>query len=191
MTAVMLTPEGSVRSIRIRSARADDDVALASMFGRCSRQTRYRRFHGFLTRLPDAYLRQRLAGDPAAHHAIVAELITATGASRLVGLAGATPLRDVPHVREAAALVEDEWQLRGLGRRLAAELVAHAREAGVELIRMPLCQERPRLLRYVISCSHVVSTRGSGCDMTVEIAVPATGADPFRRGGSPAAETAP
>jgi hypothetical protein len=160
------------------------------MFDRCSKQTRYRRFHGFVTRLPAAYLRQCLVGDPAAQHAIVAELITTTGTPRLVGLASTAPAPGTPYVRELSALVEDEWQLRGVGRRLNGELFAHAYLTGVHLIRMQLCREQRSLLTYVTTRAQVVSTHSSGCDVTVDVSVPVA-EDPFRKRRSPAAETAP
>jgi hypothetical protein len=38
----------------IRRARPCDAVALTAMFGRCSGETRYRRFHGRVTEMPAA-----------------------------------------------------------------------------------------------------------------------------------------
>jgi GNAT superfamily N-acetyltransferase len=173
----------------IRWARPDDDAALSSMLGRCSKQTRYHRFHGF-ARVPATYLRQCLSEDQSAQRALVAEPVTA-GAPRLVGLASSALVPGAPRVREVAALVEDEWQRLGVGRRLMAELFADAYLAGVELIRMQLCREQRSLLTYVLARARVVSTCTSGCDVMVEMAVPAPREYPFRKRTSPAEGTAP
>src|SRR5262245_2390767 len=117
----MITKIGS-DTIVIRPARPDDAAALAAMFGRCSKQTRYRRFHGFVTEIPAAYLRRCLGDEPPAHRTRVAEVVTAGPAGPLVGLAGSGPVSGAPGVHEAGVLVEDAWQRRGIGRLLVSGL---------------------------------------------------------------------
>jgi GNAT superfamily N-acetyltransferase len=148
--------------ITIRPVRPDDATALASMFGRCSAETRYRRFHGVVTEMPASYMRRCLDGE---QRALVAQPVT----GGLVGLASAGPALDAPHVHEAGVLVEDAWQRRGIGRALLAGLFAGARDAGAELVRMELCRAQPSLIAYVIAHAHVVSTCASGCDVTVDV----------------------
>jgi GNAT superfamily N-acetyltransferase len=179
-------------ALRVRPVRPDDATALASMFGRCSAQTRYRRFHGFVTEIPAAYLRRCLEPGPGAHRAFVAEVMTG-GTPRLVGLASAGPVREAPHVHEVGALVEDAWQRQGTGRRLVGALSADARAAGVEVFRMELCRAQPSLLAYVIANAHVLATERSGCDVTVDVTVPAAGVpgDGLMGRSSPAAAKAP
>ena len=178
-------------ALLIRRARPDDATALASMFGRCSEQTRYRRFHGFVTEIPAAYLRRCLEPGPGAHRAFVAEVV-AGGAPRLVGLASAGPVSGASsYVHEVGALVEDVWQRQGTGRRLVGALSADARAAGVEVFRMELCRAQPSLLAYVIGNAQVLAAERSGCDVTVDVTVPEAGGDGLTGRMSPAAAKAP
>jgi hypothetical protein len=184
--------------VLIRPARPGDAAAAGSMFDRCSQQTRYRRFHGFVTGMPPAYLRRCLDCEPPAQNARVAELLTGVtpgGTANLVGLASAGPVPGQPHVHEAGALVEDGWQRRGIGRMLVAGLFADAYATGVELIRLELCRTQPSLLAYVLAHARVASAHSSGCDMTVDVTVPApaigTRGAPFTRSASRAGATVP
>jgi GNAT superfamily N-acetyltransferase len=81
------------------------------------------------------------------------------------------------HIREVGVLVEDGRQRQGVGRMLFAAALADARADGAGLIRLELCRAQPSLLAYVLATMDVTATRGSGCDVTVDAAVPApTGA---------------
>jgi GNAT superfamily N-acetyltransferase len=163
----------------IRAVRQEDAAALAAMFGRCSRDTRYRRFHGPVAEIPASYLRRCLDGR---HRAFVAEL---SGAGHIVGLASAGPVLDDPGVHEAGVLVEDAWQRRGVGKLLLARLFADAHAAGVERIRFELCRSQPFLIAYVYARADVVASSVSGCDVTVEVAVPMPPLSPFSPRRSP------
>lgn len=171
--------------VGVRPIRPGDLPALRSMFGRCSPETRHRRFHGCVTELPAAYLRRCLGGGPEAHAAFVAEAVI-DGAVRLVGLAGAGPVPGAPGVRELGALVEDRWQRQGVGRLLTAAVCEDARAAGVEVLRLELCRSQPSLVAYVVAHAEVVAARHDGCDLTVDVALDSL----LTSRASPAAETA-
>jgi GNAT superfamily N-acetyltransferase len=96
--------------ILIRQATQADRAALAEMLLRCSRQTRYRRFHGFVESYPEPYFSEALSGHPD-HVALVAVL-----AGRIVALASCAQ-------DELGIVVEDACQRQGLGTRLLAALV--------------------------------------------------------------------
>lgn len=170
-------------AVAVRPIRPADLPALRSMFGRCSPDTRYRRFHGFVPELPAAYVRRCLGDD--AHAAFVAEAVTG-GDVRLVGLASAGPVTGEPGVRELGALVEDRWQRQGVGRLLVAAVCDDARAAGAEVIRLELCRSQPSLLAYVAGHAEVVASRHDGCDVTVDVALGAL----LTTAPRPAAETA-
>jgi GNAT superfamily N-acetyltransferase len=149
------------------------------MFGRCSEQTRYQRFHGVVNEMPAAYLRRCLGREPPGQRAFVGELVTGAGPGAvpcLVGLASAGPVPGASNVREVGVLVEDDRQRQGIGRLLFAVLLADAHVAGVGLIRLELCRARPSLLAYVLANMDIRATRDSGCDVTVDAAVPAPAA---------------
>jgi GNAT superfamily N-acetyltransferase len=99
----------------VRRARAGDGPALAAMHGRCSPDSRRRRWLAPLGEIPRRYLAAVLAGTPD-HVALVAE--TADG--RLVGLASAA--RSGP-AWDLGVLVEDAEQHRGVGTALLDELI--------------------------------------------------------------------
>jgi GNAT superfamily N-acetyltransferase len=161
---------GRAAPVTIRPARPGDAVALAEMFGRCSGETRYHRFHGVVHELPPAYLRRCLEPGPDAHAAFVAEQATG-GACRLVGLASAGPVGGAFGVREAGVLVEDARQRQGIGRRLLAALSADARASGADLLRLQMCRSQPSLLMYVFAHARVAAVTRDGCDVTIDVAV--------------------
>lgn len=93
----------------VRPAAQGDRAALIAMFERCSSQTRYRRFHGFLHAFPERYLADALSGRPG-HIALVAEL-----AGRIVALGSCAD-------DEIGILVEDEFQRQGIGTSMLTAL---------------------------------------------------------------------
>ncbi len=142
----------------IRALREDDGDALARMLARCSPATRYQRFHGVVAEFPPAYLRRCLTGE---HTAMVAE-----EDAEVVALASVGPVSGEPAVHEVAAIVEDRWQSKGLGRELVVTLLAHA---GVAVVRMEVC--RTSLLGYLTSTLPVVAARHHGCDTVLDLDV--------------------
>jgi GNAT superfamily N-acetyltransferase len=125
----------------LRTARPDDAAALHRMFERCSAETRYGRFHGVLRALPEPYLGEAMAGDPALHDALVVEgaergELAALGSARAVG-DGAV---------EIGLLVEDGAQRTGLGSRLLLALATRARSRGVPELRCDVLQRNRALL---------------------------------------------
>jgi GNAT superfamily N-acetyltransferase len=90
------------RGLRIRPLTPADMPAVSEMTARCSKNSIYHRFHGFID-LP-TYLRNLLAGQQRS--------VLAWCGSSCVGLASlGTSLRG----QELAVLVEDAWQRKGVG----------------------------------------------------------------------------
>jgi GNAT superfamily N-acetyltransferase len=142
----------------IRPLRPGDGPALARMLARCSPMTRYRRFHGVVEEFPPAYLRRCLTGE---HAALVAE-----EDAELVALASVGPVFGEPAVQEAATIVEDRWQGKGLGRELVTALLARA---GVAVVRVEVCQTS--LLGHLTRTLPVLSAQHHGCDTTLDLDV--------------------
>ena len=97
----------------IRRADEDDRAKLEAMLSRCTRETRYRRFHGFLNEFPEPYFTEALKSPPH-HFALVAETH-----GKIVALASCVS-------GELGVLVEDSYQRQGIGTRLLETLVAHS-----------------------------------------------------------------
>jgi GNAT superfamily N-acetyltransferase len=130
--------------IRIRPVGEGDLLGLTEMLSRCSEQTRYRRFHGFVRAFPERYLADALKGGPA-HVALVAET-----PDRIVALASCVTGDD--GTREIGILVEDAYQRRRIGTRLLETLLAHAAHAGQAPVQATIQYDQtwmvPLLRRY-------------------------------------------
>jgi len=130
----------------VRQAVTADRAALDQMFGRCTPQTRYRRFHGPVKAIPGRYLTEALAGGPF-HYALVVSPGPGTGVGddpeacdRIVALASCRTVDE--GAAELGVLIEDAWQRRGLGTRLVHDLVTHASQAGLRVLEAQLLAEQ-------------------------------------------------
>jgi GNAT superfamily N-acetyltransferase len=122
-------------AIEIRPLAPTDRDRLAAAFTRLGEQTRRRRFGGLASQLGERDLDRLTQIDHHEHEALAA---IAPDGGRIVGVARYIALPDDPGAAEVAVAVDDEWQGRGIGRRLMRELVDRARAEGVT-----------RLLAYV------------------------------------------
>jgi GNAT superfamily N-acetyltransferase len=105
------------RGLRVGPLTPADMLAVGDMTARCSRETIYHRFHGFID-LP-TYLRTLLASEQ--------ESVLASWGNCCVGLASLGP---GPRGSELAVLVEDAWQRQGVGVAMLEALVDLARGRG-------------------------------------------------------------
>jgi ribosomal protein S18 acetylase RimI-like enzyme len=126
----------------IRPLAGSDRERLAEAFSRLSEDTRRRRFGGLASRLGKRDLDRLTDLDHHEHEALVA---VAPGSGRIVGVARYIALRDDPGAAEVAIAVNDEWQGRGIGRRLMRQLAERARDQGIT-----------RMLAYVGADNHPV-----------------------------------
>lgn len=179
MTTVMTRSAGRPAAaqptgVSLRPAGRADAAALHAMFRRCGRQTRYDRFHGLLHALPEPYLAEALAGDPALHDALVVEVVDGAGASSLVALGSVRRLdgTTVPRA-ELGVLVEDAWQHRNLGGFLLTTLAARAASRGVgELCCDVLASRRP-LIDALDRSLGPVAVRREGFTLHARVRLPA------------------
>src|SRR5438874_8312844 len=104
----------------VRPVRPDDKEAIAAAFGRLSDESRYRRFLAPIPALTASELRYLTEVDHHDHEALIAyeaDSGDGIGAARFVRAAAD------PSVAEAAVVVDDRWQERGLGTALCRLLV--------------------------------------------------------------------
>lgn len=113
----------------IRPIRPSDRDRLAQSRERFSDESMRRRFLGPKPRLSTTELRYLTEVDGNDHFAVVAlsldDLDTIVGVARFVRLAGDST------TAEAAIIVADDLQGRGLGKRMAHELADAARDRGI------------------------------------------------------------
>lgn len=113
--------------IHVRPIDGRDRDAFSAWFGRLSDESRRRRFLGPKPRLSARELTYLTEVDHVSHTALVA--VDASGA--LIGEARYATGDPDGRVADMAVTVADEWQGRGIGTRLAGQLVRAARANGM------------------------------------------------------------
>ena len=119
-------------SLELRTIRPSDKAALAEAFRRLSIQSRRQRFLSSKTELTDEELRDLTRCDGENDYAVVA-VPTQGGKTQteIVGVGRFSRLHPGSPIAEIAVAVADEWQRRGLGRRLLERIVKAAAQRGV------------------------------------------------------------
>ena len=157
MSAVDASPTPvAAGTCAVRRAGAEDRPALERMLARCTGQTRYRRFHGPVKVFPERYLTEALSGSPlhfalvasAVDDAVVANAVVANAVvddaaddRPVVALASCRAVDE--GVAELGILVEDDWQRRGVGGYLLAEIVAYAERTGLRALQAQILADQP------------------------------------------------
>ena len=135
--------------LRIRPIVAEDEPLLHEAVASMSERTVYFRFFSPIKRMSDAMAHRLAVVDYHDRFAIVATSTRPNGKERIVGVARYDRARDTD-VAEVALAVIDEFQRRGLGSVLLAELARVARAQGIlsfQLIVLPENREMLGLLR--------------------------------------------
>jgi GNAT superfamily N-acetyltransferase len=114
-------------TLPVRQIDADDKDLLRRGFERLSPESRYRRFFAPIERLSDADLRYLTEIDHTSHEALVA---IDPKSGELIGVARYVRGAD-PGVAEAAIVVADDWQRRGVASGVLERLAERARASGV------------------------------------------------------------
>jgi RimJ/RimL family protein N-acetyltransferase len=136
------------RIVDVRPLQQGDREGLAAAFRRLSDQTRYLRFATAKPRLTKRELDFLVDVDHHRHEAIVAiDPTTQHGvaAVRYVQVPGEAD------VAEIAATVTDDWQGRGLGTALLAQLAAHARREGYSAFRATVLASNRRSIAMLLA----------------------------------------
>jgi GNAT superfamily N-acetyltransferase len=127
----------------VRPVRRGDKDRLAAMTDALSEESRFRRYLGPKGRLSASDLRYLTEIDHRDHEALVA-LEHRDGPA--VGVARYIRLGHDGHTAEAAVVVSDPWQRRGIGTMLLRRLSEHARENGIaRFTGVVLSSNRPTL----------------------------------------------
>jgi RimJ/RimL family protein N-acetyltransferase len=113
----------------VRPIRPSDAELLEAGLARLSPETVYRRFLSPKPHLSRRELRYLTEVDGVSHHALVA--VPAGDPSELIAVGRWVRLAEDPDVAEAAIVVGDCWQGRGVGRMLGLRLADAACRLGV------------------------------------------------------------
>jgi RimJ/RimL family protein N-acetyltransferase len=145
--------------VLIRQVQSADAPLLADGFGRLSAESRWMRFITAKKELSPAELRYFTGLD---HHDHEALGVLGHGDGRGVGIARYVRYPGDPHAAEIAVTIVDDWQRRGLGTELLAQLSDRAPPGGVHRFTALVAADNVAvagLLRNV--CASLVR-RGSG-----------------------------
>lgn len=124
--------------ITLREIRADDKALLVEGHARLSERSRLTRFLAAKPKLTASDLRYLTEVDGVNHYAVVA-----LDRGHIVGVARWVRLVGEPEVAEAAVVVGDDLQGRGLGKALARNLADAARERGIRRITASIMSDNP------------------------------------------------
>jgi RimJ/RimL family protein N-acetyltransferase len=124
-TAALVLADGA--GVAVRPIEKTDRDAFSTWFGRLSPESRRRRFHGPKPKLSARELTYLTDVDHVSHTALLA----IDDAGELVAEARYATSEPGSGVADFAVTVADAWQGRGVGSRLAAQLVRVARENGL------------------------------------------------------------
>ncbi|WP_306213555.1 GNAT family N-acetyltransferase [Actinoplanes sp. RD1] len=136
----LLLPDGA--ELLVREATADDLEGVRRLHARSSAQTLQRRYLS-CTAPTEARLRRQV--EPATGVTLLAlHDDPATGEERVVAVATLSTEGDLG---QAAALVDDAWQRRGIGTALLRRLLAAARRSDLEAVTAHLAADNVAALR--------------------------------------------
>jgi acetyltransferase len=135
--------------ITLRPIRPDDAPRLQEGFKRLSDQTRYLRFLETQKMLSDKQARNLATVDYRSRMALVGSVLV-DGKEILVAVARYSQIDPQrPGVAEAAIVVGDEYQSRGLGTIAMDRLVRYARSQGVRIFTATIHMSNDRILKFI------------------------------------------
>lgn len=142
-------------ALTLRPVQPQDAAGLALLLERgLSRESSYRRFHGALGRLTATRLAQMTQADFERHVCFVVSC-EIDGAEQLIA-EGRYHLTPREGGAEFALAVADDWQRRGIGRRLMQALVAAARERRVDRLRGEVLAGNEAMAGLMGACGFLV-----------------------------------
>jgi acetyltransferase len=117
----------------IRPISKDDKQNIIDGLSKMSEQSIHHRFLGFKKGFSDKELKHLTEVDGVNHFAVAVGKIDANGELEGVGVARYHKLEDSPKEAEVAITIIDKFQGHGLGTALMLEIIAVAKDNGVEM----------------------------------------------------------
>ncbi len=151
--------------LTVRPLRRGDVRTVLAVFERLGDESRRTRFNGPKPCLSNAELAQ-LATVDGDHLALVAYV---AGDPRPVAIARLA--RTSRESAEIAFAVADEYQHRGIGSALAAELLVDARAAGIHEITALASGDNPAALALLRRTAHVTDVHYEGPELSIRAAI--------------------
>jgi len=151
-------------TLLVRPLRHGDVRTVWGLFERLGERSRRTRFNGPKPCLSVPELRQ-LASVDSTHHVLVAYVeddSQAVAIARLVREGSSA---------EIAFAVADEYQQRGIGSTLAAELVTDARAAGITEITALVSSDNPAAVALLRRIAGALDIRREGPELSIRVAI--------------------
>jgi RimJ/RimL family protein N-acetyltransferase len=158
--------------VLLRLVGPEDKALLVDGFARLSPQARYRRFFSTKQHLTAGELRYFTEFDGLNHLALGAIRLRTDGSEEGIAVARFVRASDDPRAAEAAVVVVDEFQQRGLGRLLLDRLVAAARERGIDRFRATTLAENPAARALMAELGGVPHSSLGDDTLSVEVTLP-------------------
>jgi len=137
------------RTVTVRPIRPDDAPRLQEGFAHLSAESIYYRFLDSTKALTDQLARRLATLDYHSQMAFVGE-ISEAGAERLVGVARYAMVGDHdPGAAETAVVVRDDFQGRGLGTYLYAQLIGYAQQHGIKSFVATVHQSNAGVIKFI------------------------------------------
>ena len=146
--------------VLVRPIRPDDKAELEAGLGRLSDLSVHRRFLAPKRHFSASELRYLTEVDGQDHVALVAELADDPG--RIVGVARYVRLLDEPETAEAAFVVADPLQGRGLGSMMAGRLVREAVRHGIRRFSATMLSDNVASQRLMARLTRDLQRRHGG-----------------------------
>ena len=174
MTGHMTAERSRVRDVilrdggtmRLRPPAAEDRNAIGAFYQALSARSSYLRFHGF-RQLDSMIAEADLAPDWEERGVLIGELVE-DGQLNVVAIAEYVRLRDRRRA-EAAFVVADAHQGRGIGTRLLEELAAEADEVGIDLFEADVLADDGPMLSVFRDAGFGVTSTDMGGERRVEL----------------------
>ncbi len=128
-------------AVATRPIQDDDEERFYRLWPRLSAETRYRRFHAPVHRLPASLVHHLVHVDHDAREAVVAVV-----GGEVIGVARYDRSPTDPTSAEFAVVVADDWQNVGVGRQLLAELTRLAARRGVRELTATVQADNDRMV---------------------------------------------
>ena len=157
------------RKVEIRALRADDRDGLYAAVMRCSTQTLYHRFFAVKREFSEKEEHFFLDVDFVKHVALVGE---ASENGRPTIVCSCRYVVVAPRRAEAAFLVIDDYQGKGLGTALMRRLAAVGREAGLNELVAEVLAENVAMLRVFERSGLAMTAKHEGSAVHVTLRYP-------------------
>lgn len=154
-------------AVTIRAIRPDDRERIVEAFGRLSPETVYMRMFTFRKALTDAEL--QAITEPDFYRRVALVVTRFAGAAEKIVAAASFIRGEAPDTAEVSFIVADEYQGRGIGRRLLEHLARIARDRGITRFEAQVLSDNAGMLAVFERSGRPIERRSEAGVVTVTL----------------------